>query len=151
MLPITLIMIAYVLGIIGGLYSICIVPFCLVICAFICKKDKSMIVICSLFYTVGIIYSYVQITKYDSSYADGIIHMEVNVVSDVIEKEKINSFIVKNAKGEKFVIYADKDIMIEYGMKILIKGEYQQAALARNRRRFQLSKISKLAKHLWHN
>ncbi|MBQ9267709.1 MAG: hypothetical protein IJ217_05505 [Clostridia bacterium] len=136
MLPIVIMAIAYTLGIIGGLYKICIVPFCLCICFILVKKDwKTRLIVMSVF-LLGILYTSLRVNFYDKKYEAGKVSMEVKIVSDAIPKEKVNSYIVKNARQNKFILYVSKDVNLAYGMKISVTGNLEIPDVSRNRRWF---------------
>ncbi len=96
MLPIMLISLAYILGIIGGLYKFCIVPFCLILCIIFLKKDKKIILLAIILFIVGIVNTNVRKEKYDTKYSNGEITMQAKIISDAEEKEKVISYIIKN-------------------------------------------------------
>lgn len=134
MLPIVLISLAYVLGIIGGLYNICIALFCLIICLVLIKNKRNIIIISCIFFICGFFLTKLRLNNYDNKYTSGTINVEAKVISSVIEKENVNSYIIKNKYGDKFILYVDKNKNIEYGTKIVLNGSFELPALSRNRR-----------------
>ena len=136
MIPIVIITIAYVLGILGGLYKICIVPFCLVLCiCFFKTKERKIIIFSMILFLFGIIYAGIKINAYDNKYLPDEIEEAYTVISEPIEKDNSNSYIVKNKNKDKFILYLDKDKIIRYGSKILVNGNLKLPEVSRNRRR----------------
>lgn len=133
MLPIMLVCIAYILGIIVGLYFYCIAPFCIVMYMLLKRKSKKLIIICCFIFLFGLIYCKFTINKFDTKYLNGSFNDEIIIISDLIEKERVDSFICKNKIGDKFILYVSKNSGLEYGMKITAIGEFELPQLNRNK------------------
>lgn len=142
--------IAYIIGIIGGLYKniFFIVPFFVVFAYFlfkfkIIKLDKKVllkkIVILIFVFTIGFINILNLENSFKNIYED---EQEVELVATIIsnKKEKSNSieYEIKAENGKyaktKLILYIkkSKDINFEYGDKICIKGIYKEPEKARN-------------------
>ncbi len=134
MLPITIIALAYLLGIFGGLYNFCIVPFCLLICIFF-RKEKYFIIYL-IFFLFGFLLTIYRLNLFDEKYVNGTVNITAQIVSNVIEKENMNSFIIKSSKGDKFVLYCNKNTNFEFGTKIVLNGTLSLPQKTRNRRWF---------------
>ena len=132
MLPITIIALAYLLGIIGGLYNFCIVPFCLLICTFF-RKEKFFIIYI-IFFLVGFLLTIYRLNLFDKKYVNGQVNFTAQIISNVIEKENTNSFIIKNSEGDRFILYSKKNNSFDYGTKIVLNGTLSLPQTTRNRR-----------------
>ena len=65
MIPIVLFALAYLLGILWGLYSNCIVPFCLILCIALIKQKWKVIIISIVLLAIGYTYTSFKIKNYD--------------------------------------------------------------------------------------
>lgn len=133
MIPIMLYCLAYVLGILWGLYTECMALFCLILCFLIMKQKWKVIVICIIVFILAGCYTRFKISMYDNKYNDGDIIINAKIISDVIEKENTNSYILKSDSNDKFIMYVDKEKELKYGMKIIVEGEYDLPDTSRNR------------------
>lgn len=68
MIPIVLFALAYLLGILWGLYSNCIVPFCLILCIALIKQKWKVIIISIVLLAIGYTYTSFKIKNYDYKY-----------------------------------------------------------------------------------
>ncbi len=154
-MTIFIIMIAYILGIIWGLYIKNIVPlFIIIIAITLIKKTKLnkyikllisnkklilMIIIILLSFTYILVLEKSFKTKYKSIQTE--IKVEGIIVSNVKEKEYKNEYIIKvksinlnkkyNNTHLKLSIKNNKN-KLEYGDKIIFTGEFQEPEIQRN-------------------
>lgn len=154
-MTIFIIMIAYILGIIWGLYIKNIVPlFIIIIAITLIKKTKLnkyikllisnkklilMIIILLLSFTYILVLEKSFETKYKSIQTE--IKVEGIIVSNVKEKEYKNEYIIKvksinlnkkyNNTHLKLSIKNNKN-KLEYGDKIIFTGEFQEPEIQRN-------------------
>lgn len=173
--PILIAVIGYILGIIWGIYNKSIFPFWFTIIAmyylskkvfkskrkfkilsvkrylrytklYLNKTSLILIILISLISNgVVIYYNY----KYDKFYnQDEKIEVTATVVSNKVEKEYNNMYIIKLEKNDIYVcVYANKNINLEYGDKINIKGTYVKPEIQRNYKGFDYSKFLKSKKN----
>ena len=170
--PILIVVIGYIIGILWGLYlKISIVPFYILLLAiyiliklpyskkkfrifsikryfrylkFIFKINIIVIIIISSFIS-NIIVKY-QEKKYEKLFEDEQeLDITAIVVSNKQEKEYYNRFKVK-CERQYLYISVDKNVGIEYGDKIQIKGKYQEPSKARNYKGFDYKQYLKTLK-----
>jgi len=171
--PIFIVVIGYIIGIIWGLYlKISIVPFfILMIVIYIITRlpySKKKFKIFSikryfryikLFFKIDIIITIIfssfisntiikyQENKYENSFKDG---QELDLIGIVIsnkqEKEYYNRYKIQTLANETLYINIDKDINLQYGDKVQIKGEFQEPQTARNYRGFDYKQYLKTLK-----
>ena len=151
-----LIAIAYILGIILGLYLklLGIVFFiCILLIIVIIRKNRYVKIFYSKKYLILIIIffliSYFRILYLENSFNTKYknISEEINVIGTIIsnveEKQYTNKYIIKvdsidgnyKYKGTKLILYVKKDKKLqvyEYGNKIFFKAEFSEPQLARN-------------------
>ena len=169
-MTIFLIMIAYILGIIWGLYIKNIVPFCILIVIFILFKrikninryiklflpNKKLILILFIFL---ISYTYILSLEnsFDNKYLDiqGNIRVEAIVVSNAKEKEYKDVFKIKietingstKYKGTHLQLsIKNNKLDIDYGDRITFIGEFKQAEEQRNYKGFDYREYLKTNK-----
>lgn len=133
MIPIVLIALAYVLGVLWGLYNKCIALFCLILCLSLINQKWKVIIISIVVFVTGFLYTSFRIKKFDYKYSSGPITLKLEIISEAIEKSKTNSYIAKNDNNDKFIIYISKEEKIDYGMIVEINGELEIPDTARNR------------------
>jgi len=85
-----------------------------------------------------------QENKYDIVFEDGQeIQMTAIVVSNKHEKQYYNRYKIKTLSNENLYINVDKKQELEYGDKILLKGEFQEPQTARNYKGFDYKQYLK--------
>lgn len=168
-MPIFIIMIAYILGIIWGLYIKNIVPlFFIIIAIILVKKSKlnkyikilipnkkliliTIIIILSLIYILILEKSFK--TKYKNIQSE--IKVEGIIVSNIKEKEYKDEYIIKvrsinsnkkyNNTHLKLSIKNNKN-KLEYGDKIIFTGEFEEPQIQRNYSGFNYKQYLKTQK-----
>ena len=148
MIHIVLICLAYVVGIIWGLYLDIILGIaflCLNICLYIILKfekyiKKEMLCLLFLSFFIGMIYSNVKIENFNSKYIDGNMEVRLKILSLNSEKEYYNTYIVKNMENDKFLLYVPNEMKIDICNEIYVKGIFEKPDKARNRGGFDYSK-----------
>lgn len=133
MIPIVLIALAYVLGVLWGLYNKCIALFCLILCLSLINQKWKVIIISIVVFVTSFLYTSFRIKKFDYKYSSGPITSKLEIISEAIEKSKTNSYIAKNDNNDKFIIYISKEKNIDYGMIVEVNGEFEIPDTARNR------------------
>ena len=139
------IIIAYILGIIGGLFKniFLIVPFLMFIFFIIKYKNKKNFIKKAIIIIIASIISFINIIKQEENYNniykdEEDLNVTVIIVSNKEEKDNFYSFNVKicdgNFKNTKLIMQVKKKdtINLEYGDKIYIKGTYKKPNEARN-------------------
>jgi len=169
-MTIFLMMIAYIIGIIWGLYIKNIVPFCIFLLIFILFKkiknlnryikvlipNKKLILIISIFL---ISYSYIWNLEnsFNNKYKniEGTVKVEAVVVSNAKEKEYKDVFKIKaetingstKYKGTHLQLsIKNNKTVIEYGDKIIFTGEFEQGEVQRNYKGFDYREYLKTNK-----
>lgn len=148
MLHIMLISLAYIVGIIIGLYleiKLSIVFFCLIVCLYIIFKNeiqinKQIIIIVLLVFIIGAIYSYFRFCDFNSKYSEGESDMKVELIKFNAEKEYYYVYVCKNNFNDKFLIYIPKDYKVKVGDILETKVTFEKPSIARNRGAFDYSK-----------
>lgn len=170
--PIFIVVIGYIIGIIWGLYfKISIVPFYILLMGIyiiinlqypkkkfrifsikryfryiklIFKLNIILTIIFSSFIS-NLIIKYQEL-RYESVFQDEQeIEITAIVLSNKQEKDYYNRYKVKG-EGAYFYINVDKKEILEYGDKILIKGEFQEPQTARNYKGFDYKQYLKSLK-----
>lgn len=165
--------IGYIIGIIWGLYlKISIVPFYFLLIAIyiiiklpysknkfrifsvkryfryiklIFKINIILIIIISSFIS-NLIVKYKE-TKYDNLFQDKQeVELIATIISNVQEKEYYNRYKIKTNSNENLYISVDKNIQLEFGDKVQIKGEFQEPQQARNYKGFDYKQYLKTLK-----
>jgi len=171
--PIFLVVIGYIIGILWGLYlKISIVPFYILIIAIyiiinlpyskrkfkifsikryfryiklILKINIILIIMISSFISNLIIKF--QENKYQTLFKD---KQELEVIAIVVsnkkEKDYYNRYKIKTISNEYLYINVDKKQKLEYGDKVLLKGEFQEPQTARNYKGFNYKEYLKTLK-----
>ena len=171
--PILIVVIGYIIGILWGLYlKISIVPFYIFLISIyiiiqlpypknkfrifsikryfsyiklIFKTNIILIIIISSFIS-SLIIKY-QENKYNNLFQDS---QEIEVIATIIsnteEKEYYNRYKIKTTLNENLYISVDKNIELEFGDKVHIKGEFQEPQEARNYKGFDYKQYLKTIK-----
>ena len=166
--PIIIILISYIIGILGGLYTNCIAFFCFTIILAMClwgirkinnkyfrflrrflKGYTELLILISM--TFGFLYTNILEQKYDTIYeAEGEIEEHCIVIAEKEPKEYKDLYKVKivNSKnsarnGTKLYIRVNKKTNIEVGDMLLINGTYLEPDVARNERGFNYKEYLK--------
>ena len=171
--PIFIVVIGYIIGIIWGLYlKISIVPFYifLIVIYIIIKlpyqKKKFRIFsikryfrYIKLIFKINIILTLIissfisnLIIRYQENKYENLFENNQNleiiaiVVSNKKEENYYNRYKIKTSSNENLYINVDKREQLEYGDKIVIKGEFQETQIARNYKGFDYKKYLKTLK-----
>ena len=166
--PIIIILISYIIGILGGLYTNSIAFFCFTIILAMClwgirkinnkyfrflrrflKRYTELLILISM--TFGFLYTNILEKKYDTIYeAKGEIEEHCIVIAEKEPKEYKDLYKVKivNSKnsarnGTKLYIRVNKKANIEVGDMLLINGTYLEPDVARNERGFNYKEYLK--------
>ena len=166
--PIIIILISYIIGILGGLYTNSIAFFCFTIILAMClwgirkinnkyfrflrrflKRYTELLILISM--TFGFLYTNILEKKYDTIYeAKGKIEEHCIVIAEKEPKEYKDLYKVKivNSKnsarnGTKLYIRVNKKANIEVGDMLLINGTYLEPDVARNERGFNYKEYLK--------
>ena len=166
--PIIIILISYIIGILGGLYTNSIAFFCFTIIIAMClwgirkinnkyfrflrrflKRYTELLILISM--TFGFLYTNILEQKYDTIYeAKGEIEEHCIVIAEKEPKEYKDLYKVKivNSKnsarnGAKLYIRVNKKANIEVGDMLLINGTYLEPDVARNERGFNYKEYLK--------
>ena len=166
--PIIIILISYIIGILGGLYTNSIAFFCFIIILAMClwgirkinnkyfrflrrflKRYTELLILISM--TFGFLYTNILEQKYDTIYeAKGEIEEHCIVIAEKEPKEYKDLYKVKivNSKnsarnGTKLYIRVNKKANIEVGDMLLINGTYLEPDVARNERGFNYKEYLK--------
>ena len=166
--PIIIILISYIIGILGGLYTNSIAFFCFTIILAMClwdirkinnkyfrflrrflKRYTELLILISM--TFGFLYTNILEQKYDTIYeAKGEIEEHCIVIAEKEPKEYKDLYKVKivNSKnsarnGTKLYIRVNKKANIEGGDMLLINGTYLEPDVARNERGFNYKEYLK--------
>lgn len=166
--PIIIILISYIIGILGGLYTNSIAFFCFTIILAMClwgikkinnkyfrflrrflKRYTELLILISM--TFGFLYTNILEQKYDTIYeAKGEIEEHCIVIAEKEPKEYKDLYKVKivNSKnsarnGTKLYIKVNKKANIEVGDMLLINGTYLEPDVARNERGFNYKEYLK--------
>lgn len=166
--PIIIILISYIVGILGGLYTNSIAFFCFTIILAMClwgirkinnkyfrflrrflKRYTELLILISM--TFGFLYTNILEQKYDTIYeAKGEIEEHCIVIAEKEPKEYKDLYKVKivNSKnsarnGTKLYIRVNKKANIEVGDMLLINGTYLEPDVARNERGFNYKEYLK--------
>ena len=166
--PIIIILISYIIGILGGLYTNSIAFFCFTIILAMClwgirkinnkyfrflrrflKRYTELLILISM--TFGFLYTNILEQKYDTIYeAKGEIEEHCIVIAEKEPKEYKDLYKVKivNSKnsarnGTKLYIRVNKKANIEVGDMLLINGTYLEPDVARNERGFNYKEYLK--------
>ena len=166
--PIIIILISYIIGILGGLYTNSIAFFCFTIILAMClwgirkinnkyfrflrrflKRYTELLILISM--TFGFLYTNILEQKYDTIYeAEGEIEEHCIVIAEKEPKEYKDLYKVKivNSKnsarnGTKLYIRVNKKTNIEVGDMLLINGTYLEPDVARNERGFNYKEYLK--------
>lgn len=166
--PIIIILISYIIGILGGLYTNSIAFFCFTIILAMClwgirkinnkyfrflrrflKRYTELLILISM--TFGFLYTNILEQKYDTIYeAKGEIEEHCIVIAEKDPKEYKDLYKVKivNSKnsarnGTKLYIRVNKKANIEVGDMLLINGTYLEPDVARNERGFNYKEYLK--------
>ncbi len=166
--PIIIILISYIIGILGGLYTNSIAFFCFTIILAMClwgirkinnkyfrflrrflKRYTELLILISM--TFGFLYTNILEQKYDTIYeAKGEIEEHCIVIAEKEPKEYKDLYKVKivNSKnsarnGTKLYIRVNKKANIKVGDMLLINGTYLEPDVARNERGFNYKEYLK--------
>ena len=166
--PIIIILISYIIGILGGLYTNSIAFFCFTIILAMClwgirkinnkyfrflrrflKRYTELLILISM--TFGFLYTNILEQKYDTIYEEkGEIEEHCIVIAEKEPKEYKDLYKVKivNSKnsarnGTKLYIRVNKKANIEVGDMLLINGTYLEPDVARNERGFNYKEYLK--------
>ena len=166
--PIIIILISYIIGILGGLYTNSIAFFCFTIILAMClwgirkinnkyfrflrrflKRYTELLILISM--TFGFLYTNILEQKYDTIYeAKGEIEEHCIVIAEKEPKEYKDLYKVKivNSKnsarnGTKLYIRVNKQANIEVGDMLVIDGTYDEPDVARNERGFNYKEYLK--------
>ena len=166
--PIIIILISYIIGILGGLYTNSIAFFCFILIIAISiyfirkinnkyfkflrrflKRYTELLILISM--TFGFLYTNILEQKYDTIYeAKGEIEEHCIVIAEKEPKEYKDLYKVKivNSKnsarnGTKLYIRVNKKANIEVGDMLLINGTYLEPDVARNERGFNYKEYLK--------
>lgn len=166
--PIIIILISYIIGILGGLYTNSIAFFCFTIILAMClwgirkinnkyfrflrrflKRYTELLILISM--TFGFLYTNILEQEYDTIYeAKGEIEEHCIVIAEKEPKEYKDLYKVKivNSKnsarnGTKLYIRVNKKANIEVGDMLLINGTYLEPDVARNERGFNYKEYLK--------
>ena len=144
---IVFICVAYILGIIVGLYNIYIAPFFLLVIICIPQVFKSrinlatnIIIVILVFYILGCVSSFAKHFTFKNKYEDGWIHDSGIIIQLVSSEDYYNKYLIKNQSNDKFIIYILKDIIIQEMDIIEFYGEFEKPSASRNNNCFDYSK-----------
>ncbi len=148
MLHIVLITLAYIVGIIMGLYlrlNLSIVLFCLIVLIYAILKSKiklnSKIFILIIFISIiGILWGHFKFQNFKSKYSDGQVDMKVKIIKLNAEKEYYKVYVCKNEKKDKFLIYIPNEYNAKIGDLLYVKATFEKPSVAKNRGAFDYSK-----------
>lgn len=142
MLSLNVITLAYIIGILWGLYLefntlIITSIFLFVLWLMFAKKFHLKVTFFCIVCIIGCLYTNINLSKYDEKYLDkSELNLIVTVISQVTEKEYTYKYNCKDEDGNKFILYFKKNIVerFEVGDKLKIIGEFNLPDTARNRR-----------------
>lgn len=148
MIHIVLICIAYVVGIIGGLYlslDLGIAFLCLNISIiFIVKKyinlGKNIILSMLIILAFGFLYSNLKLEYFQNKYDEAEVEIIIKIVDFKKQTEYSTQYLCKNEVGEKFLIYLPNEINADLGDVFYVKANFEKPAIKRNRGGFDYSK-----------
>lgn len=148
MLHIVLITLAYIVGIIMGLYlrlNLSIVLFCLIVFIYAILKSKiklnSKIFILIIFISIiGMLCGHFKLQKFDSKYIQGEMETDIKIVKLNSEKEYYTVYVCKNENKDKFLIYIPKEYKVKIGDLLHVTATIEKPSIARNRGAFDYSK-----------
>jgi predicted membrane metal-binding protein len=128
MLPILYISLAYIIGVIWGLYlnfNLGIAFFCLLLClyVFFIKKKCIFILMILFIFLLSLFYANYRDGVYKNKYINKDNVMLCKVISDLVEEEFYNTYTVKLKCGDKMLLYMDRNALkLEYGTQVLVEG-----------------------------
>ena len=147
MLHIVLICLAYIVGIIWGLYlslNLGVVFFCLNMCTcFLFRKhlyNKAIIIFLLIIFIFGMLYSNFKLEDYQNKYCNGEVNTTLKIVSFNKTTEYYSIYICKNENGDKFLVYFPNEIEIEIGQSFSAKAMFEKPTGKRNRGGFDYAK-----------
>lgn len=153
--PLLIAAIAYINGILIGVYLSKSIPLFIVLAILIIfiKKNTYRNAICMYLIVMCIssIYVYNKNLNYESKYKkydNKNISIEGTIISDIEEKEYNYTFTIRT-KDDYFLVNLKKnkeEISLEYGDKLQISGEYQEPNKARNYKGFDYKNYLKINK-----
>lgn len=145
MLSVITITLAYILGIIWGLYLefnilklVLIFLFICVLCFILRKKELNKIffnsIILFLVFIIGIFYVKYKINNYNSKYITGEFNDTIQIISHKSETDYYYKYYAKNSNKDKFIIYFKKgsNTIFDIGAKVSVKGEFSLPNGSRN-------------------
>ena len=107
------------------------------------KKTIIPFMVLTIFFSI---YIMILNKKYENFYkvVDENIEIEAVIISSVKENEYYNSYTIKGKteefKNKKFILYVRKDVVLEYGDKIKITGQFFKPEESRNYKGFNYKK-----------
>lgn len=148
MIHIVLICLAYIMGIIWGLYldlNLGIAFFVLIVCVYIFLKKYIIInlkifAIIMAFFTFGMIYASIRLEDFKSKYVEGDINTIIKIIKLDSKKEKYSTYICKNEFQDNFLVYVSNEIQINIGDELYVRGLFEKPEGVRNRGGFDYSK-----------
>lgn len=147
MIHIVLICLAYIMGIIWGLYldvNLGIAFFVLIVCVYIFLKKYIIInlrifAIIMVFFIFGMFYASIRYEAFNSKYIEGDMNTIIKILKLDSKKEQYSTYICKNEFQDKFLIYVSNEIRINIGDKFYVKGLFEKPEGMRNRGGFDYS------------
>lgn len=155
MLYSVIICIAYIIGIIWGLYLdfyLSVVPFFLIICvslitilvlnktALKTKMIRNLSIIILVSFLLGFANISVKNERFTNKYNEGNLNFKGEIINLVEEGDYYNKYIFKNDIGDKFLLYINKEFEIEETAMIEFTGKLELPSKQRNRGGFDYSK-----------
>ena len=144
MLSLKEIALAYIIGILWGLYLeldtliITSIFLCFYMLMFI-KKFHYEILFLSIVSILGCLYIDVKIKDFDSKYIDGTnVNLNAVIISKGIENEYTYKYNCESECGDKFIVYFKKNNFcdMKIGSLVKIEGKFNLPDVARNKGRF---------------
>ncbi len=133
---------AYIIGILWGLYLelntliVTSIFLSLFLLMFV-KKYKCSFIVLSLVCILGCLYTEFKLNDYNNIYADDSkLTLSVTIISQAEEKEYTYKYNCKNEDGDKFILYLKKSKAKDFqiGDKLNITGNFNLPDIARNTR-----------------
>ncbi len=141
MLSLSVITLAYIIGILWGLYlelNTLIITSIFLFLYLLTFTDKFKIyfLVVIMMCIFGCCYTTNEIRKYDNKYSDNqILNLNVTITTPCVEQDYIYKYNCKSKTGDRFILYFSKNIgnQFQIGECLKITGKFNLPDVARNR------------------
>ena len=131
--------IAYVMGILWGLYlkriALGVVFFCLLllICCILTRFRKGIYFLMCASFLFGIIYINIRKEDFETRYIEGDIRLKGEILQKLEDGDYYNEYLFQDDDNKKFLLYIPKEIFIEENTVVFLNSEYEKPNIQRNR------------------